>query len=287
MDVILMILGGVAFGALGVSFGYQAAMARERKSGGGRTASELRTELDDYQQNVSDHFMESAALLQGMTEQYKKVYEHMARGAQELCDTKEERPELAALRNGLLAAALATSTHEDLVQAGKVLEAQASGMSDSAQDDTTGAEEGASEDQQEAVVSAGPGAADAIGQPTDPDTNAEEDRAGEAAAAEDDAVSPVGEAEAGDAEADPAVLVNETAPEDDEDAVNTTAADSEEPEQGYEAAFVTEEAVGAESDAEPATASVASAPDGQADEDDSQGQQGVEQGWAERFRAAQ
>lgn len=130
MDVILMIAGGLAFGLLGVSFGYQAAMAKERKSGGGRTASELRTELDDYQQNVSDHFMESAALLQGMTEQYKKIYEHMARGAQELCETKDDRPELAALRNGLLAAALAASTHEDLLQVGKVLEAQASSVSD-------------------------------------------------------------------------------------------------------------------------------------------------------------
>lgn len=125
MDVSLAVLGGIVFVLLGAGFGYQSAMMRERKAGGGRTASELKTELEDYQQNVSDHFMESAALLQGMTEQYKKIYEHMARGAQDLCETQEDRPELAALRNGLLAAALASSTHEDLVHVGKVLEAQA------------------------------------------------------------------------------------------------------------------------------------------------------------------
>lgn len=149
MDVFLAVLGGIVFVLLGAGFGYQSAMMRERKAGGGRTASELKTELEDYQQNVSDHFMESAALLQGMTEQYKKIYEHMARGAQDLCETQEDRPELAALRNGLLAAALASSTHEDLVHVGKVLEAQAESR----------AESRAIEDEQQAALDAPEGQA--------------------------------------------------------------------------------------------------------------------------------
>lgn len=175
MDVFLAVLGGIVFVLLGAGFGYQSAMMRERKAGGGRTASELKTELEDYQQNVSDHFMESAALLQGMTEQYKKIYEHMARGAQDLCETQEDRPELAALRNGLLAAALASSTHEDLVHVGKVLEAQAESQADSQaiedeqkaaldapEGQAAGATEAASAGSEETLAEAGGKAADAF-----------------------------------------------------------------------------------------------------------------------------
>jgi len=124
MQTLLMILGGVGFVALGAGLGYQLAVARERRAGGGKSASEIRQELESYQSSVSEHFMESATLLQGMTEQYKKVYEHMARGAQDLCDSSEDRPELEALRHGLLAAALASDVKVETDADGNVVEAE-------------------------------------------------------------------------------------------------------------------------------------------------------------------
>lgn len=251
MDMVLAVLGGIAFVLLGAGFGYQSAMMRERKAGGGRTASELKTELEDYQQNVSDHFMESAALLQGMTEQYKKIYEHMARGAQELCETQEDRPELAALRNGLLAAALASSSHEDLVHVGKVLEAQAESR---ALEDEEHAALGAPQDEATGEVEAAAASPDAVSaealEAAETEVDAEAPNAApvEAVASEDEHAAAVeadetesagvGDAEVAQAEfADTAVDgESETVAADDAEVVQIAAeSDSESDSDGAEA----------------------------------------------------
>ena len=39
----------------------------------------------DYQQNVADHFSETASLLNGLTRQYKNIHDHLAVGAEQLC----------------------------------------------------------------------------------------------------------------------------------------------------------------------------------------------------------
>ncbi|MBT8149447.1 MAG: YhcB family protein [Gammaproteobacteria bacterium] len=39
----------------------------------------------DYQQNVADHFSETASLLNGLTRQYKNIHDHLATGADQLC----------------------------------------------------------------------------------------------------------------------------------------------------------------------------------------------------------
>jgi len=39
----------------------------------------------DYQQNVADHFSETASLLNGLTRQYKNIHDHLAKGADQLC----------------------------------------------------------------------------------------------------------------------------------------------------------------------------------------------------------
>lgn len=151
MQTLLMTLGGVAAIALGAALGFQLALSRERRAGGGKSAKEIKAEFESYQSSVSEHFMESATLLQGMTEQYKKVYEHMARGAQDLCDVGEERPELAALRSGLLAAALATDASAETDANGNVVDAEAGTEDDLDKDEdaasaaSAGADEGAAE----------------------------------------------------------------------------------------------------------------------------------------------
>lgn len=87
------------FGAL---LGYVVAGDRLRRAAGGRDPAELREEMEDYRREVNSHFQETAALLDGMTAQYRAVYMHMAEGAQKLCDTDDAGPRLEQLRSVLL-----------------------------------------------------------------------------------------------------------------------------------------------------------------------------------------
>lgn len=48
---------------------------------------ELKDTHNNYRENVSDHFSMTAELFQHMTESYKEVYQHLASGAQELCNS--------------------------------------------------------------------------------------------------------------------------------------------------------------------------------------------------------
>lgn len=95
--ILLLIMGVVsAFG------GYVVAQERQRRAGGGKTAAELRDELSEYKDSVNAHFQTTAGLLHDMTEQYRAVYEHMASGAQSLCDPETARTQIESLRAGLL-----------------------------------------------------------------------------------------------------------------------------------------------------------------------------------------
>lgn len=48
---------------------------------------QLKYTHNNYRDNVSDHFSMTAELFQHMTESYKEVYQHLASGAQELCNS--------------------------------------------------------------------------------------------------------------------------------------------------------------------------------------------------------
>lgn len=103
--ILMLIVGAVsAFG------GYVVAQERQRRAGGGKSAAELRTELSEYKENVNTHFQTTAGLLHDMTEQYRAVYEHMASGAQSLCDPDTARTQIESLRAGLLPAGVPDAT---------------------------------------------------------------------------------------------------------------------------------------------------------------------------------
>jgi len=103
--ILILIVGAVsAFG------GYVVAQERQRRAGGGKSAAELRTELSEYKENVNTHFQTTAGLLHDMTEQYRAVYEHMASGAQSLCDPDTARTQIESLRAGLLPAGVPDAT---------------------------------------------------------------------------------------------------------------------------------------------------------------------------------
>jgi uncharacterized membrane-anchored protein YhcB (DUF1043 family) len=65
--------------------------------------SELKGRLSDYRDHVTQHFVRTSELVQEMTESYRAVYEHLATGAQELCDGNVETPSLDTSDKDLLA----------------------------------------------------------------------------------------------------------------------------------------------------------------------------------------
>lgn len=74
--------------AVGVLIGYLMG-----KSGGNETRRRIledelkgsRAEMDRYKQEVTSHFEQTANLVNELTEQYRKVHQHLATGAQNLC----------------------------------------------------------------------------------------------------------------------------------------------------------------------------------------------------------
>lgn len=55
-----------------------------------------RAELEKYQQDVSKHFAETSKLVSGLTQSYKDVHEHLAKGAVELTNAEVSQQMFAA-----------------------------------------------------------------------------------------------------------------------------------------------------------------------------------------------
>ncbi|OED44555.1 hypothetical protein ACH42_07115 [Endozoicomonas sp. (ex Bugula neritina AB1)] len=56
---------------------------------------ELQGEFREYQDRVGDHFTTTAHLINKLTDTYKDVHEHMANGAEALCEDEETRNRLS------------------------------------------------------------------------------------------------------------------------------------------------------------------------------------------------
>jgi hypothetical protein len=50
------------------------------------------TKLKDYQQEVSEHYVKTARLVEGLTESYREVHNHLAEGAATLLSTRGAKP---------------------------------------------------------------------------------------------------------------------------------------------------------------------------------------------------
>ncbi len=55
---------------------------------------QVRTAFGDYRGEVDGHFLKTSELFQGLTTQYRAVYEHLANGAQRLCSPDLQAPRL-------------------------------------------------------------------------------------------------------------------------------------------------------------------------------------------------
>ncbi|WP_303290657.1 YhcB family protein [Marinobacter sp. SS5-14b] len=101
-----LILAAVAALVVGVIIGVlvgrsgQGASLRQRRAE--QQVDELRGEFTRYQAQVNEHFMESAHLLRRFNDAYRDVNQHMARGANRLCNDEEWPDELGQDASGRL-----------------------------------------------------------------------------------------------------------------------------------------------------------------------------------------
>jgi uncharacterized membrane-anchored protein YhcB (DUF1043 family) len=84
MNPMVTIVAGALLLLLGAGLGYWIGSRRESDKTG-----EVQAELDAYRQQVTEHFSATAAHFQAIGAEYRKLYEHMADGAGQLCQGGE------------------------------------------------------------------------------------------------------------------------------------------------------------------------------------------------------
>ena len=83
-ETILIVLGAIALVAAGAALGFWLAHVRMR--GEAARADEVREQFDDYRREVTQHFGRTAEHFKAIGREYRELYEHMASGADSLCD---------------------------------------------------------------------------------------------------------------------------------------------------------------------------------------------------------
>ena len=93
MDVDLSALLAAALGA-GLLLGGLITWFATRQAGGGRSAAQLKDELETYKRDVAAHYAETAKRVDTLTKAYKDVYDHLEDGAYRLVGEEELRRRL-------------------------------------------------------------------------------------------------------------------------------------------------------------------------------------------------
>ena len=83
-ETVLIVLGAIGFLAVGGALGFW--LARFRMRGDVARADEVREQFDDYRREVTQHFGRTAEHFKAIGREYRELYEHMAGGADSLCD---------------------------------------------------------------------------------------------------------------------------------------------------------------------------------------------------------
>ena len=83
-ETVLIVLGAIGLLAAGTGLGYWLAQLRAR--GESARADEVRQEFQDYRREVTRHFGQTAEHFRAIGREYRDLYEHMASGADSLCD---------------------------------------------------------------------------------------------------------------------------------------------------------------------------------------------------------
>ena len=85
--VLFNTIGALLILAAGTGLGFW--IGNRRRSGDSAKASEVQEAFDDYRRNVTEHFGQTADHFQAIGKQYRELYEHMASGAEALCDIED------------------------------------------------------------------------------------------------------------------------------------------------------------------------------------------------------
>ncbi len=80
--------------AVGIGAGYFACYRRQQQHGGGRTAAELRVELDAYRERVAASFERSAVLYHELDARHRELHRHLADDAARLVEPVAGRQRL-------------------------------------------------------------------------------------------------------------------------------------------------------------------------------------------------
>ena len=83
-ETILIVLSVIGLLAAGGGLGFWLAQLRVR--GEAAKADEVQQEFDDYRREVTRHFGQTAEHFKAIGREYRELYEHMAGGADSLCD---------------------------------------------------------------------------------------------------------------------------------------------------------------------------------------------------------
>lgn len=83
MSEITMVAAAVLLLLVGAGAGFL--LGRRGRSDANSKLEETRAEFDDYRKDVTRHFDQTARQFQSIGQQYRELYEHMARGAETFC----------------------------------------------------------------------------------------------------------------------------------------------------------------------------------------------------------
>ena len=83
-ETILIVLGAIGLLAAGGGLGFWLALLRMR--GESAKVDEVQRQFDDYRREVTQHFGQTAEHFKAIGREYRELYEHMAGGADSLCD---------------------------------------------------------------------------------------------------------------------------------------------------------------------------------------------------------
>ena len=87
MSPIILGGAGILLFGLGTGLGYWFAHSQRKREA--TRVSDIQNELDDYRRHVTEHFGETAQHFQVLGQQYQSLYQHMAQGADALCDAAQ------------------------------------------------------------------------------------------------------------------------------------------------------------------------------------------------------
>jgi uncharacterized membrane-anchored protein YhcB (DUF1043 family) len=83
-ETVLIVLGAIGLLAAGTGLGYWLGALRARDESA--RADEVRQEFEAYRRDVTQHFGQTAEHFRAIGREYRNLYEHMASGADSLCD---------------------------------------------------------------------------------------------------------------------------------------------------------------------------------------------------------